>query len=130
MPEKVAGPDDCLSRLERVQSAHLPQVLAAFLAYFRRVTGGTTLASLSTLRSGMKFLDPDGTVALQIVVKAHLSADLATVACISSHVRPAPLHELWPGAAIRVVAAPQVVYLSARLGFTLRDDTISYVMKP
>ena len=47
-----------------------------------------------TLRSGMKFLDPDGTVALQIVVKAHLSADLATVACISSHVRPAPLHEL------------------------------------
>ena len=42
----------------------------------------------------MKFLDPDGTVALQIVVKAHLSADLATVACISSHVRPAPLHEL------------------------------------
>ncbi len=29
-----------------------------------------------------------------------------------------------------VVAAPQVVYLSARLGFTLRDDTISYVMKP
>ncbi len=69
-------------------------MLAAFLAYFRRVTGGTTLASLSTLRSGMKFLDPDGTVALQIVVKAHLSADLATVACISSHVRPAPLHEL------------------------------------
>ena len=52
------------------------------------------MASLSTLRSGMKFLDPDGTVALQIVVKAHLSADLATVACISSHVRPAPLHEL------------------------------------
>lgn len=42
----------------------------------------------------MKFLDPDGTVTLQIVVKAHLSADLATVACISSHVRPAPLHEL------------------------------------
>ena len=37
---------------------------------------------------------------------------------------------MWPGAAIRVVAAPQVVYLSARLGFTLRDDTISYVMKP
>ncbi len=69
-------------------------MLAAFLADFRRVTGGTTLASLSTLRSGMKFLDPDGTVALQIVVKAHLSADLATVACISSHVRPAPLHEL------------------------------------
>jgi hypothetical protein len=31
---------------------------------------------------------------------------------------------VWPGAAIRVVAAPQVVYLSARLGFTLRDDTI------
>ncbi len=34
---------------------------------------------------------------------------------------------------IRVVAAPQVVYLSARLGFTLRDDgqdTITYVMKP
>ena len=40
-----------------------------------------------TLRSGMKFLDPDGTVALEIVVKAHHSADLATVACISSHVR-------------------------------------------
>jgi hypothetical protein len=61
-----------------------------------RVAGGTvtTLASLSTLRSGMKLLDPDGTVALQIGVKAHLSADLATVACISSHVRPAPLHEL------------------------------------
>jgi len=94
VPEPVAGPDDCLSRLERVQSAHLPQVLAAFLAHFRRLTGGNTLASLSTLRSGMKFLDPDGTVALQIVVKAHLSADLATVACISSHVRPAPLHEL------------------------------------
>ena len=37
---------------------------------------------------------------------------------------------LWPGAAILVVAAPQVVYLSARLGFTLRDDTISCVMKP
>ena len=92
----MAGPDDCLSRLERVQSAHLPQVLAAFLAHFRRLTGGNTLASLSTLRSGMKFLDPDGTVALQIVVKAHLSADfkLATLACISSHVRPAPLHKL------------------------------------
>ena len=54
------------------------------------------MAPLLTLRSGMKFLDPDGTVALQIVVKAHLSADLATVACISSHVRPAPLHELHP----------------------------------
>ena len=27
---------------------------------------------------------------------------------------------VWPGAAIRVVAAPQVAYLSARLGFTLR----------
>ena len=40
---------------------------------------------------------------------------------------------LWPGAAIRVVTAPQVVYLSARLGFTLRDDgqdNITYVMKP
>jgi hypothetical protein len=34
---------------------------------------------------------------------------------------------VWPGAAIRIVAAPQVAYLSARLGFTLRDaisDTI------
>ena len=41
-----------------------------------------------------------------------------------------PLLKVWPGAAIRVVAALQVVYLSARLGFTLRDDTISYVMKP
>jgi hypothetical protein len=39
---------------------------------------------------------------------------------------PSPV---WPGAAIRVAAAPQVVYLSARLGFTLRDDTISCVMK-
>jgi hypothetical protein len=37
---------------------------------------------------------------------------------------------MWPGAAIRVVTAPQVAYLSARLGFTLWDDTISYVMKP
>jgi hypothetical protein len=90
VPEPMAGSDDWRSRLERVQSAHLPQVLAAFLAHFHRVP----VASLSTLRSGMKFLDPDGTVALQIVAKAHLSADLATVACISSHVRPAPLHEL------------------------------------
>jgi len=30
---------------------------------------------------------------------------------------------VWPGAAIRVVAAPQVVYLAARLGFTLRVST-------
>jgi hypothetical protein len=37
---------------------------------------------------------------------------------------------VWPGAAIRVVAAPQVAYLSARLGFTLRDEAISCVMKP
>jgi hypothetical protein len=31
---------------------------------------------------------------------------------------------VWPGAAMLVAAAPQVVYLSARLGFelTLRDD--------
>ncbi len=40
------------------------------------------------------------------------------------------LSQVWPGAAIRAVAAPQVAYLSARLGFTLRDDTISHVMKP
>ena len=33
-------------------------------------------------------------------------------------------------AAMLVVAAPQVAYLPARLGFTLRDDTISYVIKP
>ena len=109
-----AGPDDGLSRLEREQSAHLAPVLAAFLAHFcmrvracARVRWLTCVRvsmaaeatcnrgqSLLTPRSGMQFLDPDGTVALQIVVKAHLSADSATVACISSHVRPALLHEL------------------------------------
>ncbi len=34
------------------------------------------------------------------------------------------LSQVWPSAAIRAVAAPQVAYLSARLGFTLRDDTM------
>ena len=75
------------------------------------------LASLSTLRSGMKFLDPDGTVALQIVVNAHLSADLATVACISSHVRPAPLHELHAQACTKITTTKSLV--REKLGFSV-----------
>ena len=94
-----------------MQSAHLSPVLAAFLAHFGRVTGGTTVASLLTLRSGTKFLDPDGTVALQIVVKAHLSVDLATVACISSHVRPAPLHELYPQACTKLLVREKLGFI-------------------
>jgi hypothetical protein len=69
------------------------------------------VASLLTLRSGMKFLDSDGTVALQIVVKAHLSVDLATVACISSHVRPAPLHELYPQACTKLLVREKLGFI-------------------
>jgi hypothetical protein len=51
---------------------------------------------------------------LQIVVKAHLSADLATVACISSHVRPAPLNELHEQACTK-----SLVRASEKLGFSV-----------
>ncbi len=42
---------------------------------------------------------------------------------LKKHLSNGTSAEVWPGAAIRVVAAPQVVYLSARLGFTLRVST-------
>ena len=50
-------------------------------------------------------------MALQIVVKAHLSVDLATVACISSHVRPAPLHELYPQACTKLLVREKLGFI-------------------
>ena len=65
--------------------------------------------------------------------KSDLELRLLVTFKLRSRGRQMTVTAVWPGAAIRVVAAPQVVYLSARLGFTLRDDgqnTITYVMKP